>query len=300
MKRDRAGVSASFESLDHLAHRIGVSEPRTVRSDASYPERGERGLDDAVRARADFDCTVPVVRPGRLVRASCGTPSTGGSTTNGRCTWTTAAAASTRPSQIDDHAALLRDRVFGNPHSANPASLAATEQVKAARRQVLEFFGAPAEDYLCVFTANASSALKLVGESYPFAPGGTFALSADNHNSVNGMREFARRRRRDHRVPTDRAAGTAPRLPTVHASRAGRRRSGGEQPAGVPGAVQLLRRAAPARPRRRRPRPRLGCRGRRHRLRPDQPLRRRSGRCRTSWSCRSTRSSASRPASVAC
>jgi selenocysteine lyase/cysteine desulfurase len=39
---------------------------------------------------------------------------------------------------------------------------------------------------------NASGALKLVGESYPFAPGGRFLLTFDNHNSVNGIREFAR------------------------------------------------------------------------------------------------------------
>jgi selenocysteine lyase/cysteine desulfurase len=45
-----------------------------------------------------------------------------------------------------------------------------------------------------VFTANASAALRLVGEAYPFAPGGRFALTVDNHNSVNGIREFARRR----------------------------------------------------------------------------------------------------------
>jgi molybdenum cofactor sulfurtransferase len=45
-----------------------------------------------------------------------------------------------------------------------------------------------------VFTANASGALKLVAESYPFAPGGTFLLTYDNHNSVNGIREFARAR----------------------------------------------------------------------------------------------------------
>ncbi len=43
-----------------------------------------------------------------------------------------------------------------------------------------------------MFTANASAALKLVGEAYPWCPGGAFALTADNHNSVNGIRELAR------------------------------------------------------------------------------------------------------------
>ena len=63
-----------------------------------------------------------------------------------------------------------------------------------AREAVHEFFHAPPEDYLCVFTTNASGALRLVGEAYRFAPGGTFGLTFDNHNSVNGIREFARRK----------------------------------------------------------------------------------------------------------
>ena len=97
-------------------------------------------------------------------------------------------------SQIEAHLELLRTRVLGNPHSNNPTSLASTELVEQARRQVCAFFDAPCDDYLCIFTANASAALRLVGESYPFRAGGTYALTYDNHNSVNGIREFARRR----------------------------------------------------------------------------------------------------------
>jgi selenocysteine lyase/cysteine desulfurase len=95
--------------------------------------------------------------------------------------------------QVDEHAELLKKRVLGNPHSNNPSSLATTELVAHARGAVHDFLGAPPEDYLCIFTANASAALRLVGEAYPFAPGGAFALTSDNHNSVNGIREFARR-----------------------------------------------------------------------------------------------------------
>ncbi|MEO8397034.1 MAG: aminotransferase class V-fold PLP-dependent enzyme, partial [Chloroflexota bacterium] len=54
-------------------------------------------------------------------------------------------------------------------------------------------FNANPDDYLVVFTANASGALKLLGESYPFAPDGKYLLTFDNHNSVNGIREFAQR-----------------------------------------------------------------------------------------------------------
>jgi molybdenum cofactor sulfurtransferase len=97
-------------------------------------------------------------------------------------------------SQVEAHTELMRDRVMGNPHSNSPASLMSTGFMDGARRAVREFFNAPPDDYLCVFTANASAALRLVGESYRFSPAGTFALTTDNHNSVNGIREFARRK----------------------------------------------------------------------------------------------------------
>ena len=95
-------------------------------------------------------------------------------------------------SQIDRHTALLRDTVFGNPHSTNPTSLGTTELIERARRHVLDFFNASPKEYGVVFTANASHSLKLVGESYPFEPGDQFLLTFDNHNSVNGIREFDR------------------------------------------------------------------------------------------------------------
>ena len=97
-------------------------------------------------------------------------------------------------SQLRDHFALLREHVYGNPHSTNPTSVAATGLVEHARSYVLEYFNADPGEYCCIFTPNASGALKLVGESYPFAPGGRYLLTFDNHNSVNGIREFARAR----------------------------------------------------------------------------------------------------------
>jgi selenocysteine lyase/cysteine desulfurase len=95
-------------------------------------------------------------------------------------------------SQVRKHMDLLLHGVFGNPHSSNPTSLAMTELVEKARRHVLDFFNASPEEYLVIFTSNTTGALKLVGESYPFAAGGQFLLTYDNHNSVNGIREFAR------------------------------------------------------------------------------------------------------------
>jgi hypothetical protein len=64
-------------------------------------------------------------------------------------------------SQVRRHAEFLTSTVLGNPHSTNP-------------------------------TSNASGALKLVGESYPFGDGDQFLLTYDNHNSVVGIRAFDR------------------------------------------------------------------------------------------------------------
>ena len=69
-----------------------------------------------------------------------------------------------------------------------------TERVEAVRAAVLRYFNADPEEYVAIFTQNATGALRLVGESYPFSPEGNFLLTADNHNSVNGIREFARTR----------------------------------------------------------------------------------------------------------
>lgn len=97
-------------------------------------------------------------------------------------------------SQLHKHMALLTGTVYGNPHSTNLTSMAATELVERARKYVLEFFNASPEEYVVIFTQNASGALKLVGESYPFGPDANYLLTYDNHNSVNGIREFAHAR----------------------------------------------------------------------------------------------------------
>jgi molybdenum cofactor sulfurtransferase len=95
-------------------------------------------------------------------------------------------------SQVRRHGELLLGEVLGNPHSQNPTSRTTTELVERCRRHVLAFFNASPEEYVAIFVANASHALKLVGESYPFAAGDRFLLTFDNHNSVNGIREFDR------------------------------------------------------------------------------------------------------------
>jgi molybdenum cofactor sulfurtransferase len=94
-------------------------------------------------------------------------------------------------SQMRLHQQVLADHVFGNPHSSNPTSQAATRLIESTRDTILQFFNADPTEYVVIFTQNASGALKLVGESYPFEPGSRYVLTFDNHNSVNGIREFA-------------------------------------------------------------------------------------------------------------
>ena len=97
-------------------------------------------------------------------------------------------------SQVRAHENRLRAAVFGNPHSENPTSEASTVMVESARRAVLRYLNASPDEYAVVFTPNATGACRLVGEAYPFGRRSRLVMTADNHNSVNGLREFARRR----------------------------------------------------------------------------------------------------------
>ena len=95
-------------------------------------------------------------------------------------------------SQLKKHHALLKKNVFGNPHSTNPTSELASGLVSDARNKILEFFNA--QEYYCIFTHNATEALKIVGECYPFNQDSHYLLLSDNHNSVNGIREYCSHR----------------------------------------------------------------------------------------------------------
>lgn len=80
---------------------------------------------------------------------------------------------------------------------------------------MLSFFQAP-PGYTVIFTPNATGALKLVGEAFPFQEDSTFVLCADSHNSVHGIREFAARRGAGVRyIPSTRTGGFEPSIAKV-------------------------------------------------------------------------------------
>ncbi len=95
--------------------------------------------------------------------------------------------------QLRVHTDRLRGGCFGDPYAGSPASAESRRLVDRARETVLAFFSADPAEYAVIFTPNATGACRLVGEAYAFGPGSRLLLTADNHNSVNGMREYARR-----------------------------------------------------------------------------------------------------------
>ena len=131
-------------------------------------------------------------------------------------------------------------------------------RVEATRAQILAFFRASPEEYEVIFTPNATGALRLVGESYPFGPGGR--VPADLRQPQLGQRDPAvrpgQRRLGQLRPPHPRrparirggagppSPGRGPGPPPPF--RPPPFRPGRRQLVRVPGPVQLLRRPAPA------------------------------------------------------
>ncbi|KAF0541040.1 PLP-dependent transferase [Gigaspora margarita] len=95
-------------------------------------------------------------------------------------------------SAVDSFADDLRNHCFGNPHSKNSSSQLSTERVNRVRARVLNYFNADPNDYQVIFTQNATAAIKMVGEVFPWTYGkSSFRYMRENHNSIVGLRRFA-------------------------------------------------------------------------------------------------------------
>jgi selenocysteine lyase/cysteine desulfurase/SAM-dependent methyltransferase len=90
---------------------------------------------------------------------------------------------------IEEDYQMLQRAILGNPHSDSRSSGESYEQ---ARQAIYRFFRCPPDEYEIIFTANASSAIRLVAESFPFENGTEVLLTKDNHTSVHGLREYAK------------------------------------------------------------------------------------------------------------
>lgn len=103
--------------------------------------------------------------------------------------WT--GAALPPASLIERHCSYLTTKLLGNPHSSHPPSKNSMDDSDRTRAAVLAYFKADPREYDVIFTSGATGAILLL-QHFMFE-GGELLLSADNHNSVNGLREVAKR-----------------------------------------------------------------------------------------------------------
>ncbi|CAG8525414.1 7857_t:CDS:10 [Gigaspora margarita] len=95
-------------------------------------------------------------------------------------------------SVVSSFANDLTNNLFGNPHSYNPSSQLTSQRVELIRARILKHFNANPGEYQVIFTQNASAAIKLVGEAFPWINGqSSFKYLRESHNSVIGLRRFA-------------------------------------------------------------------------------------------------------------
>ncbi|CAG8564604.1 226_t:CDS:2, partial [Paraglomus occultum] len=107
-------------------------------------------------------------------------------------------------STLDNLKADLTANLYGNPHSKSPSSMLTTKKVEAVRNQILNYFDATPGDYQVVFTQNATAAIKLVGELFPWqSERSWFKYSRENHTSVIGLRKLAKKGGADISVLTE-------------------------------------------------------------------------------------------------
>ncbi|XP_011177349.2 molybdenum cofactor sulfurase 3 [Zeugodacus cucurbitae] len=98
-------------------------------------------------------------------------------------------------SLIDASGKVLKENLFCNPHTCKVTG----DLIDQARYRILQHFNTDATEYALIFTANATAALKLVGECFNFGEDanstGAFYYCQENHTSILGMREVVRTNR---------------------------------------------------------------------------------------------------------
>ena len=78
---------------------------------------------------------------------------------------------------------------LGNPHSGGSSE----SMLEEARCLVLNYFGAPLDEYDCVFTPGCSAGMKVIGELFPWGSHGHMVYPVAAHTSLLGMRGYAKR-----------------------------------------------------------------------------------------------------------
>ena len=97
-------------------------------------------------------------------------------------------------SQVREHARLLGEHVYGNPHSANPSSAEIDAPGRAHPRGGPRVFQRRRQLHGRLHAERIGRAQARRARHTRSHREARLLLSADNHNSVNGIREFARAR----------------------------------------------------------------------------------------------------------
>ncbi|EXJ79047.1 selenocysteine lyase [Capronia epimyces CBS 606.96] len=95
-------------------------------------------------------------------------------------------------SLIDAYSKELTSNLFGNPHSASASSQLSSRRIDDVRLQALRFFNANPDEFDIVFVANATAAIKLVGDALRDHDNGfRYHYHGEAHTSLVGLREVA-------------------------------------------------------------------------------------------------------------
>ncbi|GBC00895.1 hypothetical protein RclHR1_00400009 [Rhizophagus clarus] len=101
----------------------------------------------------------------------------------------TGATTFTKSAIINFHNDILNN-LYGNPHSNSASSQASSMRIEGVRKRILNYFSANEGEYDVIFTQNATAAIKLAGEMFPWSENSTYKHLRESHNSVNGLRRF--------------------------------------------------------------------------------------------------------------
>jgi molybdenum cofactor sulfurtransferase len=93
-------------------------------------------------------------------------------------------------SSMERFAADMIGNLYGNPHSASPASQVTARRIDDVRLRLLQMFQADPEYFDLVFVANATAGVKLVMDAFAgLNEGFCYRYHRDSHTSLVGMRE---------------------------------------------------------------------------------------------------------------
>ncbi|KAH7012673.1 pyridoxal phosphate-dependent transferase [Microdochium trichocladiopsis] len=100
-------------------------------------------------------------------------------------------------SAIESFTEKMLTGLYGNPHSENAPARLSSNIVEDVRAKTLDFLGANPEHFDLVFVANATAAIKLVGEAFRDLGEKTrsksfwYGYHRDAHTSLVGVREWS-------------------------------------------------------------------------------------------------------------